>query len=327
MSTVSRVLSRPDMVAPATRQRVLKAIETLKYRPNSAAASLRTRRSRKILVITPDLTNAIFPAVLAGIEIAANRAGYAVLLGYTAWGDPAREERYVQMMARQEADGLIFLSPAIPKAALYLARTGSSHRPAPVVNVLSCDPSAGIPSVHVDNARAAYQGIDYLYGLGHRHVAVVTGPPGSKVVRDRLRGVRARAREAGIRRLRVVDGELSIEGGRLAAEQLFSETPQPTAVFCTKDEMAIGVLESARLRGLRVPRDVSIVGFDDIPFAQHIDPALTTIAQPMGEIGQTGVKLLLDILDGGGAVPASVVLPHQLAVRGSTAPPPKSSRR
>jgi LacI family repressor for deo operon, udp, cdd, tsx, nupC, and nupG len=323
ISTVSRVLSHPGIVAPATRQRVLRAIKALAYTPNSIAAGLRTRRSGKILVITPDLSNAIFPMVLGGIEDAANRAGYAVLLGYTNWGDKAREERYVKMMTNSEADGLIFMSPQIPKAATTLVRNAMAGRRAPVVNVLSCDPAAGIPSVHIDNEKAAYHALDYLYGLGHRRVALITGPPDSTIVRDRMRGALTRAREAGVKgKLPSAHGELSIEAGRLAAEQLLAQRPLPTAIFCTKDEMAIGALECARRRGFRVPHDLSIVGFDDIPFAQHTDPALTTMSQPMCEIGQTAVKLLLDITERNAPVPASVVLPHQLSVRASTAPPP-----
>jgi len=324
ISTVSRVISRPEMVAPGTRKRVLKAIDALKYSPNPAAINLRTRRSKKLLVITPDLSNAIFPAVLGGIEAAANRADYTVLLGYTAWGDPEREERYVRMMANHEAAGLVFLSPEIPRAALYLTKHATASHRAPVVNVLSCDPAAGIPSVHVDNQRAAYQAMDYLYSLGHQHVAFVAGPRANTLIRDRFHGALVRARESGHRTLRAVYGELSFEGGRLAAEQLLVERPRPTAIFCTKDEMAIGVMDSARRHGLHVPRDLSVMGFDDVPLAQHTTPALTSVAQPMCDLGQTAVKLLIDILGGADTVPASVVLPHQISVRASTGPPCRS---
>jgi LacI family repressor for deo operon, udp, cdd, tsx, nupC, and nupG len=305
----------------------MKAIEALRYSPNPAAINLRTRRSRKILVITPDLTNAIFPIVLGGIEAAANRADYTVLLGYTAMGDPKREERYVRMMANHEADGLVFISPAIPRAALHLTKnTAGPHRP-PVVNVLSCDPAAGIPSVHIDNYRAAYQAMDYLYSLGHRDIAFVSSSHESTIVRDRFQGALARARESGHRSLRAEYGELSFEGGRLAAEQLLTESPRPTAIFCTKDEMAIGVMDAARLRGLQVPRDLSVIGFDDVPLAQHTTPTLTTVAQPMCDLGQAAVKLLVDILGGTDAVPASVVLPHQISVRASTAAPRRRAKK
>jgi LacI family repressor for deo operon, udp, cdd, tsx, nupC, and nupG len=321
ISTVSRVLSHPEVVAPATRNRVLKAIAVLNYSPNPAAIHLRTRRSKKLLVITPDLSNAIFPAVLGGIEAAANRAGYTVLLGYTAWGEPEREERYVRMMANHEADGLVFLSPEIPRAALYLTTHPTASPRPPVVNVLSCDTAAGIPSVHVDNYKAAYQAMDYLYSLGHRHIALVNGPRGTTIAHDRFQGALARARESGHRSLRAVNGELSFEGGRLAAEQLLTESPRPTAIFCTKDEMAIGVMDSARLHGLHVPRDLSVMGFDDVPLAQYTTPTLTSVTQPMCDLGQAAVKLVIDILAGADSVPASVVLPHQISVRASTGAP------
>ena len=321
ISTVSRVVSRPEVVAPTTRRRVLRAIKALQYQPNSIAKSLRMCASGKLLVITPDLTNAIFSLVLGGIEDAANRAGYAVLLGYTAWGDEAREDRYSRMMMNREADGLIFLSPRVPKAAESLVRAAQGKR-APVVNVLSCARELGIPSVHIDNEKAAYQAMDHLYSLGHRDIAVITGPTGSKVTQDRLRGVRARARKAGIKaELPVAADELSAEGGRVAAEQLLARTPRPTALFCTKDEMAFGAIECVRQHGLRIPEDVSVVGFDDIPFARYTDPPLTTVAQPMHDIGKTAVKLLFDVIDGQSDVPLSVVLPHQLVVRGTTGRP------
>jgi LacI family repressor for deo operon, udp, cdd, tsx, nupC, and nupG len=327
-ATVSRVLSQPSVVAPGTRRRVLQAVERLEFQPNSTAKNLRTHKTGKLLVTVPDISNPFFSQILQGIEGAAQREGYSVLLGDTQH-EEKREEAYAIMLRRKEADGLIFLGHRLPKAAADLIRT-VAPRCAPVVNGCEFSPSLGIPSVHIDNARAAYEAMDHLYGLGHRRVGIVTGPLVSPLSRDRLSGATARAKaEKDERTLIVVHGDFSIESGVAAAERLLGRSERPTAIFCFNDEMAMGVLKVARRLGIRVPDQLSLVGFDNIRFAEHVDPALTTIAQPMQQIGEGTVRLLLRILAGGGdaEMPESVTLPHKLVVRESTAPPPSRRRR
>lgn len=319
-ATVSRVLSRPDVVAPGTRLKVLKAVEHLGYAPNSAAKNLRTRRSGKILVTVPDISNPFFSLILQGIEDAAQREGYAVLLGDTQH-DEKREERYALMLRRKEADGLIFLGHRLPRVAADLIRF-LAPQCAPVVNGCEFSPGLGVPGVHIDNARAASEAMDHLYGLGHIRIGVVTGPLDSPLSLDRLRGTTSGAAARGAEgTLMVTTGDFSIASGAAAADQLLDRPDPPTAIFCFNDEMAIGVIDAARRRGVRVPAALSVVGFDDIRFARHVDPPLTTIAQPMREIGHRTVGLLLEILAGGHAQPSPVTLPHALIVRGSTAPP------
>jgi LacI family repressor for deo operon, udp, cdd, tsx, nupC, and nupG len=317
-ATVSRVLSQPDVVAPATRRRVLRAVEHYGYAPNSTAKNLRTLRTGKLLVTVPDISNPFFSLILQGIEDAAQKDGYAVLLGDTQH-DEAREERYALMLKRKEADGLIFLGHRLPKEAAAIVR-GMAPRCAPIVNGCEFSPHLGIPSVHIDNSKAAFEAMDHLYVLGHRRIGVVTGPLVSPLSRDRLDGARARARMAKAEReLIVIHGDFSIESGAVAAERALARRDKPSAIFCFNDEMAMGVVEVARHRGLRLPDDLSVVGFDDIRFARHMEPPLTTIAQPMREIGEGTVRLLLEILNGNTA-PQPVTLPHRLVVRSSTAP-------
>jgi LacI family repressor for deo operon, udp, cdd, tsx, nupC, and nupG len=318
-ATVSRVLSRPDLVAPKTRQRVLEVVERLGFAPNSAAKHLRTRRSGKLLVTVPDISNPFYGLMLQGLEEAAQREGYAVLLGDTQH-DATREESYAQMFTRREADGLIILGHGLPRAAAAIVQQAAPRR-APVVNGCEFSPKLGIPSVHIDNEAAAREVMDYLYGLGHRRIGLVTGPGVSPLSRDRLRGARARALAEGAEQdLIVHEGDFSIQSGEHAADTLLSGQQRPTAVFCFNDQMAIGFIGVARRRGLGVPQDLSVVGFDDIRFASYIDPPLTTVAQPMRQIGEGTVRLLLEILRGAQA-PESVTLPHSLIVRKSTAPP------
>src|SRR6476620_6752016 len=173
-ATVSRVLSRPQVVSPETRRRVLHAVKIMAYAPNSAAKNLRTLRSGKLLVTVPDISNPFCSLILQGIEDVAQRGGYAVLLGDTQH-DEEREDRYALMLKRKEADGLIVLGHRLPREAAALVRT-MAPRCAPVVNGCEFSPRLGIPSVHIDNAKAAAEAMDHLYRLGHRRVGIVTGP-------------------------------------------------------------------------------------------------------------------------------------------------------
>jgi LacI family transcriptional regulator, repressor for deo operon, udp, cdd, tsx, nupC, and nupG len=322
-STVSRVLSRPDMVSVATRARVTRAVEQLAFIPNSTAKNLRRASTRKLLVTVPDISNPFFSLILQGIEDTAQRHHYSVLVGDTQ-NDQCREERYALMLQSKEADGLIFLGHRLPEAAAALARAAAPNC-APIVNGCEFNPRLGVPSVHIDNARAASDVVHLLHDLGHRRIGVVTGPLGSPLSRDRLRGATTTARRRGGGELIVVNGDFSVVSGIEAARQFFGNGKPPTAVFCFNDEMAMGVLELAREKRLRVPKDLSVVGFDDIRFAQYTQPSLTTISQPMRAIGEGTVKLLLSIIEDPSVTPDSVTLPHSLVARGSTSTAP--SRR
>ena len=317
-ATVSRVLSRPEVVSAKTRERVLRAVHRLGYIPNSTAKNLRQARTGKLLVTVPDISNPFFSLILQGIEEAALRDDYAVLFGDTQH-DPAREERYALMLKSKEADGLIFLGHRLPEAAADLTRS-AAPRCAPVVNGCEFNPRLGVPSVHIDNARAAADVMHVLYDLGHRRIGVITGPLASPLSRDRLRGATTTARNRHEPDLLVVAGDFSVESGACGATELLSAPRPPSAIFCFNDEMAMGVLETARARRLRVPRDLSVVGFDDIRFARHTEPPLTTVAQPMRAIGEGTVRLLLAILHDDRVTPASETLPHTIVRRGSTAP-------
>ena len=319
-ATVSRVLSKPGVVSPVTRQSVMHAVDTLGYAPNSTAKSLRTSRTGKLLVTVPDISNPFFSLILQGIEDAAQREDYSVLLRDTQH-DENREERYALMLKRKEADGLIFLGHRLPREAAQLVRA-MAPRLAPVVNGCEFNPRVGIPSVHIDNAKAASEAMDHLYRIGHRRIGIITGPLVSPLSRDRLHGATSRAKTAKAERdFIIMHGDFSIESGAVAAARLLGRKESPTAIFCFNDEMAIGVMEVARRLRIRVPDDLSVVGFDDIRFARHLDPPLTTVAQPMREIGEGTVRLLLGILSRDTTRRESVTLPHILVIRSSTSPP------
>lgn len=318
-ATVSRVLSLPHVVAAATREKVMAAVTRLGYTPNVAARSLRTLRTQKILVTVPDISNPFFSQVIRGVEEAAQAAGYSVLLGDTRH-EPEREELYGRMLLHKEADGLIFLGHRLPESLAEMA-AALGHR-APIVNGCEFSPDLAVSSAHIDNARAAAEAMEHLYGLGHARVGVITGPLASPISRDRLDGARAAAARHGqADALTVVTGDFSIESGLTQTLSLLEADPPPTALFCFSDEMAMGALEAFRRQGLNCPRDVSLVGFDDIRYARHLDPPLTTVSQPMDGIGHATVRLLLDVLTGEAQAVRHVTLPHRLVVRGSTAGP------
>ena len=320
-ATVSRVLSSAAVVAPATRRRVMAAVERLGYAPNATAKNLRLLRTRRLLVTVPDISRPLFSLILQGIEETAHGEGYAVLLGDTQYNQ-GREERYAQMLQAKEADGLIFLGRKLSKGVEMIVRSSNGGSHAPVVNALGFVPQLGIPSVQIDNRAAAVEAMDHLYRLGHRHIGLVTGPELSYVSDQRLRGARERAKKEGAERhLVVVNGDFSIDSGVVAGERLLSRKQSPTAIFCLNDEMAMGVIHTARRRKIRIPDDLSVVGVDDIRYARYTDPPLTTVAQPMRQMGEIAVRVLLDLLSGKPAPAEQVTLPHTLVVRASTAPP------
>ena len=316
-ATVSRVLSGYPHVSANVRARVLQAVERLGYAPNANAKSLRTTRTQKILVTVPDIANIFFSSIILGVEAAATAAGYTVLLGDVSLSGDS-DANYAGMLRRKEADGLIFLGHKLPEITRDMITAQGFQ--APIVNGCEFNAALGVSSVHIDNARAAQEAMDYLYALGHRRIGIVTGPMESPISRDRLAGCRTSAeRHAAGSALTIVNGDFTVESGEAAAYRLLESDGRVTAIFCFSDDMALGALHALRLRGRTCPGDVSVVGFDDIKIAKFAYPPLTTVRQPMAEIGRKAVGLLLDILDGRADALTSLTLPHELVVRESTA--------
>lgn len=313
-ATVSRVLSHPNRVAPPTRARVLEVVAALGYRPNVAARTLRTLRAAKILLTVPDISNPFFASVIRGAEEAARDAGYAIVVGDTRH-DAGVEDQYAEMLSRREVDGLIFLGHRLPGSLSPLLDTRGAL--APIVNGCEFSADLGVPSVHIDNAAASADAVEHLVALGHRSIGVVTGPPASPISRDRLSGAIAAATRHGIEaRLDVREGDYSARSAHAHARDLVAAGA--TAIFCFSDEMAMGAMSALGEAGLDCPAAVSVVGFDDLPLARYLRPALTTVAQPKGMIGARAVDLLVGILRGEAPPMRQVTLAHELVVREST---------
>jgi LacI family repressor for deo operon, udp, cdd, tsx, nupC, and nupG len=317
-ATVSRALSAPGRVSPDKRERVMRAVEELRYSPNAAARSLRQATARKILVTVPNIANPFFSKIIRAIEEEAQRHGYAVLLGDTRYTVDG-EEQYAAMLTSREADGLIFLGHRLPDAVKPLINRLKER--APVVNGCEFDPDLGVPSAHIDNAGAAAEAMDHLYALGHRRVGILAGPTTGPLCRDRLAGAMRSVRNHGGAAPAVLHGDFSVQWGIDGAAEMLDLAERPTALLCLSDEIAIGAMHALRLRGVRCPDDMSVVGFDDITVAQYLNPPLTTVRQPMEEIGRATVQLLVAILKDDGACLDSLTFAHQLVIRESTAPP------
>jgi LacI family repressor for deo operon, udp, cdd, tsx, nupC, and nupG len=319
VATVSRTLQMPDVVAPETRSRVQAAIEKLGYRPNAQARMLRTARTHVIVALVPDISNPFFAEVIRGIEQVAHQNGYSVLLGDTQ-NSRVREKAYAELLETKQADGLITLMPHIPPLAM--------PGPFPIVNACEYIKDKSVTSVYVDNEAAAHEAITYLLTLGHRDIAFVTGPMDSPISIDRDRGYELALQAAGIKRDRRLTaiGDFSVEAGIRAVDSLLAKQQRFTAVFCSNDEMAIGAIRAIKSKGLKVPQDISVIGFDDIRFSRYTDPPLTTIAQPKDELGREAMNMLIELLRGVDVPPRKRILPTQLVVRGSTARCPGKAR-
>ncbi len=312
VATVSRTLQMPDLVAPHTRTRVQEAIERLGYTPNAQARMLRTARTHVIVALVPDISNPFFAEVIRGIEQVAHQNGYSVLLGDTQ-NSRIREKAYADLLATKQADGLITLLPHVPRVALA--------GPLPIVNACEYVKDKSVTSVYVDNVAAAREGVEYLLTLGHRDIAFVTGPMDSPISIDRDLGYEQALQFAGLKRDRKLTaiGDFSVESGIRAIEILIAQGQRFTAVFCSNDEMAIGVIRAIKSNGLKVPEDISVMGFDDIRFARYMDPPLSTVAQPKDELGREAMNMLIEILRGTDVPARKRILPTQLIIRASTA--------
>lgn len=313
VATVSRTLAKPEVVLPETRRRVEQVIRRLDYMPNVQARSLRTARTNVIVALVPDISNAFFAEVIRGIEQVAHQNRYSVLLGDTQY-NTERERAYAGLVSAGQADGLITLQAHIPQI--------TNKKAPPLVNACEYVTDPAITSVYCDNLGGARLAIEYLLTLGHRSIASISGPMKSPLSIDRQRGFEDTLAAAGIKSQRklTVAGDFSAESGIRCAGALFARGVPFTAIFCANDEMAIGALHAIKSRGLRVPEDISVIGFDDIRFARLSDPPLTTIAQPMGDIGREAATLLIEILNQADVAPRKHMLPTQLVVRGSTGP-------
>jgi len=315
VATVSRVINdSPHKVHRSTRRRVLRSVSRLGYHPNAVAQGLRRGTTRSVALIVPDIGNPFFPAVARGVEDVARRHGFAVMLGNTD-GHADRERAYLGILRQRWVDGLLFagIGGEIRDLRALIALG------MPAVLIARDVADGAIDTVVVDGFSGMYLATAHLLRLGHRRVAFLGGPREVAPARERLRGYRRALREfhipldPGL----ITTGDFRVAGGRAAMVRLLARRRRFTAVAAANDLMAIGALEALRAGGYRIPGDVAVVGFDDIPFAAVVDPPLTTVAQPAFRLGALAMERLLALMRGEAGGPRRLVLQPTLVVRRS----------
>ena len=323
-STVSRVINKSVAVDPETEARVRAAIEELGYRPNLLARSFRRRTTQTIGLLIPDNANPFFADVARAIEDAGYAQGYNVILCNSDLSEE-KQAAYLDVLLAKRVDGLILVSSGLIAAG---------DRPDPMQRVLDSgtpcvvvDRDLGetpVDQVLVDNEHGGYLAGQYLIRLGHRRITCLGGPSSLTPSAGRVAGFRRALDEAGLpwQPAATMASNGRYDGGQAAVRDLLARGIDVTAIFAFNDLVAIGALGALRRAGLRVPDDVSVVGFDDVALSSAVYPALTTVAQPIAEIGHLSVRLLLQRITNPNAPRARVVLPTTLVERESCGPPP-----
>ncbi len=289
VATVSRVFNDADVVRPETARRIREVATALRYAPHGGARSLITSRTQTLGVLLPDLYGEFFSELIHGIDVTARREGYHILVS-RSWEGRTEIEEAVRAM-RGRVDGLLLMSPHIDADSLL-------HVPAGLPVVMLCSPSRGtdVDSVIILNFPGARDMVAHLISLGHRRIAIIKGATGNHDAAERLRGYRAALKDTGLDADKALerDGDFTEAGGNAATRALLALETRPTAIFAANDSMAIGALSALRESGVRVPEEVAVAGFDDIPLAHYMDPPLSSVRVPIAELGARAVEILLD---------------------------------
>jgi DNA-binding LacI/PurR family transcriptional regulator len=324
IGSVSNVLNVKPHVSSRLRRKVERALKSLNYHPNGIARSLRTRRTHTIGLIVLDLSNPFYAEVIKGVENTARALGYKVVI-FDVGYEPGNTRGFVDAMVEMQIDGAVFTAGYGDRAAIRrLAQTGIS------VVIMDRDlPEFALPSVGIDNASATYEAIKYLIAQGHRRIGYLSEPLQIRTVRRRFDGYRQALLDHGLSvdpRLVFIDTSLRISkvqhGYELMQRIIARRQRLPSAFLATSDITALGALHALKDAGYRIPRDVSLVGFDDISLAQYADPPLTTVRQEKFAMGQAAAQLLVENLNARAkARPRKITLPTTLVIRNSVAPP------
>jgi LacI family transcriptional regulator len=314
--TVSRVINNSPDVADATRELVLRAIAELDYHPNAQAVGLSRNRSDIVGVLVDSLTEPFFSHIVDGVLRSLRSRGRLMLLATV--DDAGQLDAIDSLQHSRRIDGLVIVLPLA--SSLEWVRRSISRVPAVHVD-LQYD--ADVNGISVNNFHGAYAATEHLIMLGHRRIGLITGRSDIPVGAVRLAGYRAALEAYGLAfdEALVVNGDFSYASGRRGAEALFDRPDPPTALFACDDQMAFGAINALARRGLVVPRDVSVIGFDDTVDAARFNPPLTTVRQPLREMGELAGEMVCRLIDGSASGPTRVMLNTELVVRESTAAP------
>ena len=316
-ATVSRALNGTGQIAPGTRAAIEAAIEQLGYRPNTIARSLVTKSTQTIALLLPDITNPFYAELVSGIQERALAAGHTMLL-CTTEGDPEREEQYLSLLRAKQVDGALVDGLRLPPDRIaHFVREGL-----PIVCLDRDLNSTSVPLVQVDNRLGARLATEHLLSLGHVRIAHVAGADDLRISEERVEGYREALQAAGLEpdSALIETGGFTEVGGHDATVRLLERDPHFTALFAANDLSAVGAIAALASVRRRVPKDVSVVGFDDLRLAAYTSPPLTTVHQPAKEIAEVATRLLIDLTRGKRIVRQRHLLAPRLVVRQSTQP-------
>lgn len=319
MATVSRVVNNNPNVKPQTRKKVYEAIERLGYRPNAVARGLASKKTTTVGVVIPDIANANFAEVARGIEDIANMYHYNIILS-NADKRKDKEIRVINTLLEKQVDGLLFMGGMVTDEHLQAFNTSN----VPIVLCATTDEKGAMPSVDIDHEGAAFDAVSKLIREGHRAITMISGTlqdPANGYAR--FQGYKRALEQAGIpyREDYVRVGNYRYESGIEATDYFLKLAERPTAIFAATDEMAIGAIHCLQDAGLSVPEDVSVISVDNSRIASMVRPMLTTVAQPMYDIGAVSMRLLTKLMKKESVDQAKVTLPHELIERRSVAAP------
>ncbi|QUI21524.1 LacI family DNA-binding transcriptional regulator [Vallitalea pronyensis] len=315
VATVSRVLNHSEAVSSATRDKVQAVINQLNYQPNLLGRNLRRSETRMILVLLQNIANSFYSKVVKGMEDVAHDHDYHVLICNTNT-DVLLENVYLDFLKNKLVDGVIFTSPAMDKDAFnQLAKRY------PVVLCNEYKPGIEAPVITIDNEAAGYEAANHLIRLGHKKIGMISvNAVGSS--NARIQGYKCALTEAGleVNEAYIVNQTFSYKGGMRGIKCLFDLQEPPTAVFCISDIIAVGAIKELKRKGLSVPQDVAVIGFDNNSIAPMYEPSITTIAQPRYDIGRKAMEVMLQRIQGVGDQHAITTMEHELIIRHSTLP-------
>lgn len=312
VATVSRILNNLGGYSDKTKHKVMKTIDEIGFRPNAIARSLNNRQTQTIGVLFPALTSEFTSALLHGIEEYAHSQGYSVLVCNTDI-DGHRTMNYLKVLREKQVDGIIFVSEKLVEGYKEELRAMKI----PVVLVASATDDPQYPHIKIDDRQAAYDATSYLINKGHRRIAMISGTMGdANATVPRIEGYKQALLDKGLPFLAewIAYGDFFYESGAQAMESLLTSQFNISAVFAASDEMAAGAMHMAARAGIRVPEQLSIIGFDDIRLSKMVHPPLTTVHQPLTEIGQAAASKLLQMTKTGQSEP-SLILPHRIVER------------
>ena len=316
IQTVSRVLNnRPD-VSTGTRQRIQDIIKQMGFQPFSNARGLSSKHTYTLGLVAANFSDFWFSQILTGAEKETREHGFFFMLGSLTC-NPEDEPEFLRLLTERHVDGVLFIRASCAEETEHLNRLKESG--IPIVTTGNCPPESGLAMVDVDNVSGGSKATEYLVNLGHTRIAMLSGPPEWRAARDRTEGYLQALQEAGVPANPdlIIEGTWQYKSGYLGAKALLEKKVPFTAIFAQNDLMARGAISALHEAGQRVPEDISIIGYDDIPEAEFSDPPLTTIRQPMEEVGRAATRLLILMVEDPDTTPNQILFDTELIARSS----------